>query len=145
MTDPLPEDQRLKDISPKAYEHPADRAATAALQSIPMLDVVVRKLIEFGYERALRQIFMAGSLKLGSEQLPMVWASHRAACARLDLESVPDLYLTQFPIANAAAIGADRPIVLLNSRTVELLDEDELRTVLGHEAGHILSDHVLYR
>ena len=61
MTDPLPEDQRLKDISPKAYEHPADRAATAALQSIPMLDQVVRKLIEFGYERALRQIFLAGS------------------------------------------------------------------------------------
>ena len=145
MTDPLPQDQRLKDISPKAYEHPADRAATAALQSIPMLDVVVRKLIEFGYERALRQIFLAGSLKLGSDQLPSVWASHRAACARLDLPDVPALYLTQFPITNAAAIGADRPIVLLNSRTVELLDEDELRTVLGHEAGHILSDHVLYR
>ena len=145
MTDPLPEDQRLKDISPKAYEHPADRAATAALNSIPMMDVVVRKLIEFGYERALRQIFLAGSLKLGSDQLPAVWASHRAACARLDLPDVPDLYLTQFPITNAAAIGADRPIVLLNSRTVELLDDDELRTVLGHEAGHILSDHVLYR
>jgi Zn-dependent protease with chaperone function len=145
MTDPLPEDQRLKDISSKAYEHPADRAATAALQSIPMLDVVVRKLIEFGYERALRQIFLAGSLKLSSEQLPGAWASHRAACARLDLPEIPDLYLTQFPITNAAAIGADRPIVLVNSKTVELLDDDELRTVLGHEAGHILSDHVLYR
>src|ERR671915_662646 len=145
MTDPLPEDQRLKDISPKAYEHPADRAATAALQSIPMLDVVVRKLIEFGYERALRQILLAGSLKLGSEQAPEVWASHRAACARLDLPEVPDLYLTQFPITNAAAIGADRPVVLLNSRTVEVLDPDELRTVLGHEAAHILSGHVLYR
>jgi len=34
----LPEDQRLAGISPKAYEHPADRAATAALKSIPMLD-----------------------------------------------------------------------------------------------------------
>jgi Zn-dependent protease with chaperone function len=145
MTDPLPEDQRLKDISPKAYEHPADRAATAALQSIPMLDVVVRKLIEFGYERALRQILLAGSLKLGSEQVPEVWASHRAACARLDLPEIPDLYLTQFPITNAAAIGADRPVVLLNSRTVEVLDPDELRTVLGHEAAHILSGHVLYR
>ena len=42
----LPEDQRLIDISPKAYEHPADRAATAALRSIPMIDTVVRKLIE---------------------------------------------------------------------------------------------------
>jgi Zn-dependent protease with chaperone function len=145
MTETLPEDQRLKGISPKAYEHPADRAATAALKSIPMLDQVVRKLIEFGYERALRQVFLAGSVKLGSEQLPDVWAAHRMTCARLDLSEVPDLYLTQFPVTNAAAIGAGRPMVMINSRSVELFDEDELRTVLGHEAGHILSDHVLYR
>jgi Zn-dependent protease with chaperone function len=145
MTEPLPEDQRLLDLSPKAYEHPADRAATAALKSIPMLDQVVRKLIEFGYERALRQVFMAGSIKLGSDQLPDAWAAHRAACARLDLGFVPDLYLTQFPITNAAAIGSGRPMVMINSRTAELLDPEELRTVMGHEAGHILSDHVLYR
>jgi Zn-dependent protease with chaperone function len=145
MTEPLPADQRLVDISPKAYEHPADRAATAALKSIPMLDVVVRKLIEYGYERALRQVFLAGSVRLGSEQLPAAWAAHRAACARLDVADVPDLYLTQFPVTNAAAIGSDRPMVMLNSRTVEVLDEQELRTVLGHEAGHVLSDHVLYR
>jgi Zn-dependent protease with chaperone function len=145
MTDPLPEDQRLLDISSKAYEHPADRAATAALQSVPMLDQVVRKLIEFGYERALRQVFMGGSVKLGSDQLPDVWAAHRAALARLDIAEVPELYLTQFPVTNAAAIGSGRPMVVVNSRTVEVLDEHELRTVLGHEAGHILSDHVLYR
>jgi Zn-dependent protease with chaperone function len=107
--------------------------------------VVVRKLIEFGYERALRQVFLAGSVKLGSEQLPDAYAAHRAACARLDLAEVPDLYLTQFPITNAAAIGSGRPMVMLNSRTVEVLDEEELRSVLGHEAGHVLSDHVLYR
>ena len=97
MTDPLPDDQRLKDISPKAYEHPADRAATAALKGIPMLDQVVRKLIEYGYERALRQVFMGGSVKLGSDQLPEVWAAHRAALARLDIVELPELYLTQFP------------------------------------------------
>jgi Zn-dependent protease with chaperone function len=145
MTEPLPEDQRLKDISPKAYEHPADRAATAALQSIPMLDVVVKKLIEFGYERALRQVFLAGSVKLGSDQLPDAWASHRAACARLDLADVPDLYLTQFPVTNAAAIGSQRPMVMVNSKTIEVLDDEELRTVLGHEAGHVLSEHTMYR
>src|SRR5918999_1793205 len=144
MTEPLPEVQRLADISPKAYEHPADRAATAALHSIPMLDTVVRKLIEYGYERALRQVLLAGSVRLGSEQLPAAWAGHRAACARLDLDEVPDLYLSQVPFTNAAAIGSDRPMVLINSRTVVLLDEEELRTVLAHEAGHVLSDHVLY-
>jgi len=143
--EPLPEDQRLRQISSKAYEHPADRAATAALQAIPMLDQVVRRLIEYGYERALRQEFLAGSVRIGDDQLPAVWAAHRAALARLDLDVLPDLYLTQFPIANAAAIGAGRPMVVINSRAVELFDEGELRTVLGHEAAHILSEHVKYR
>jgi Zn-dependent protease with chaperone function len=144
MTTSLPEDQRLLNLSSKAYEHPADRAATAALQSIPALDVVVRKLIEFGYERAYRQSLLASSVRLGEEQLPAIWADWNAVCARLDLPERYDIYLTQFPIANAAAIGADKPMVLVNSRAIDLLDDLEVRTVLGHEAGHILSDHVLY-
>jgi len=144
MTTALPEDQRLINLSAKAYEHPADRAATVALQSIPALDLVVRKLIEFGYERAYRQQFLAASVRLGEDQLPQVWADWNAVCARLDLPERYELYLTQFPVANAAAIGSGTPMVIVNSRTVELLDALELRTVLGHEAGHILSDHVLY-
>jgi Zn-dependent protease with chaperone function len=144
MTTSLPEDQRLLNLSSKAYEHPADRAATAALQSIPALDVVVRKLIDFGYERALRQQMLASSVRLGEEQLPGMWADWNAVCARLDLPARYDLYLTQFPVTNAAAIGAEKPMVLVNSRCVDLLDELEVRTVLGHEAGHILSDHVVY-
>ena len=36
-------------------------------------------------------------------------------------------------------------MVVVNSRCVDLFDAHEQRTVLGHEAGHILSDHVLYR
>ncbi|MDX6667421.1 MAG: hypothetical protein QOK04_801, partial [Solirubrobacteraceae bacterium] len=48
-------------ISPKAYEHPADRAATAALASIPFPDAVVRRLTEFQYERALRQLYLSNA------------------------------------------------------------------------------------
>src|SRR3954468_22127663 len=140
----LPEDQRLVGISPKSYEHPADRAATAALQQIPMMDTVVRKLIEFG-EKSIQQQLLAGAVRLGPDQLPEGWASHKAALARLDIEYVPDLYMWQMPFTNAMAIGSKRPMVVLNSGTVALLDEHEIRTVLGHEAGHILSDHLLYR
>jgi Zn-dependent protease with chaperone function len=140
----LPEDQRLIAISPKAYEHPADRAATAALQQIPMMDTVVRRLIEFG-ERSVQQQLLAGAVRLGEDQLPDVWASHRASLARLDIHEIPDLYMWQMPFTNAMAIGSKKPMVVLNSGTVNLLDEHELRTVLGHEAGHILSDHTLYR
>ena len=81
----------------------------------------------------------------GRTSCPATWADWNAVCARLDLPERYDLYLTQFPITNAAAIGAGTPMVMVNSRTIEVLDELEVRTVLGHEAGHILSDHVLYR
>ena len=145
MTTALPEDQRLEEISARAFEHPADRAATAALKRIPMLDLVVRKLSELGYERAFRSELVSGALKLGPEQLPEAWADHVAAYARLDLQPVPDLFMAQVPVANAAAVGAGKPLVIVNSRTVELLDRMELRTVLAHEAGHVLAEHVMYR
>ncbi len=136
---------RLASISPKAYEHPADRAATAALGSIPMLDLVVRKLIELGYERALRQAYLGSSVRLGPDQLPRIWNAYQRALAALDMPDEYELYMTQWPLANAATIGSGKPIIILNSATVSLLDDRGIEAVLGHELGHILSDHVLYR
>ena len=136
---------KLEGISPRAYQHPADRAATAALQRVPYLDDVVRKLIALGYERALRAAALGASVRLGQEQLPHIWALHRQCFNALDVERVPDLYMTQFPLANAATIGVDRPVVVLNSELVRILDEDGRRAVLAHEAAHVHSGHVLYQ
>ena len=136
---------KLEEISPRAYQHPADRAATAALAKIPYLDQVVRKLIALGYVRALRAAALGSAVRLGQEQLPRIWVLHRQVFNTLDMERVPDLYLTQFPLANAFAIGTDKPIVVLNSELVRILDDEGQRVVLAHEAAHIQSDHVLYR
>jgi Zn-dependent protease with chaperone function len=139
------EGYRLTDISPRAFQHPADRAATAALGSIPYLDTVVRKLVELGYERALRQAYLGSSVRLSEEQLGDVWREHAIAYATLDMVDVPDLYLSQFPTPNAMAIGSRRPIVVVQSELVRLLDAPQRRAVFAHEAAHILSDHQLYR
>jgi Zn-dependent protease with chaperone function len=144
MTLPV-EGYRLSDISPKAYEHPADRAATAALATVPMLDQVVGKLIEYGYERALRQAFLGSSVRIGPDQLPDVHLLYRQVLVTLDMPDEYPLYITNEPVTNAMAIGAGRPIIVLNSGLVNLGDEETLRVVLAHECGHILSEHVLYR
>jgi Zn-dependent protease with chaperone function len=141
----LPADAyKLHGISPRAFQHPADRAATAALKQVPYLDQVVRRLIDLGYEKALRGAYLGSGVRLGAHQLPRVWALHREVLNVLDVEPVPDLYLTQWPVVNAAVIGSKRPIVVLNSSTVDLLGDQGLRVVLAHEGAHILSDHVLY-
>jgi Zn-dependent protease with chaperone function len=136
---------KLERISPRAYQHPADRAATAALAKVPYLDQVVRRLVALGYERALRAASLGSAVRLGDKQLPRIWVLHRQVFNALDMDSVPDLYLTQFPLANAAAIGTDKPIVVLNSELVRILDDDGRRVVLAHEAAHVHSDHVLYQ
>jgi len=140
------EGYQLKRISAKAYEHPADRAATSTLQAIPHLDTVVRKLIELGYERALRQYYLGSSVRLGDDQLADVYGAHRRAYATLDLDPVPDLYLTNASIVanNAVVFGARKPIVVVHSGLVTLLDTEHQRALFAHEAGHILSDHTLY-
>jgi Zn-dependent protease with chaperone function len=136
---------KLDEISPRAYQHPADRAATAALAKVPYLDEVVRRLIGMGYERALRAASLGASVRLGQEQLPHIWVLHRESFNALDLADVPDLYLTQFPMANAMTIGSQRPVVILNSELVRILDDRGRRVVLAHEAAHVHSDHVLYQ
>jgi Zn-dependent protease with chaperone function len=135
---------RLEGISPRALQHPADRAATAALHQVPYLDQVVKKLIQLGYERALRQAYLGSSVRLGQEQLPHIWALEREVFHVLDVPEVPDLYLTQMPLADAFTIGAGDPMIVLNSEIVRLLDTDGLRAVIAHEATHVLSEHVLY-
>src|ERR1700760_3664658 len=106
MTDTLPEAiEPYPDISSKAYEHPADRAATAALKSVPMLDTVARRLVGFRYERALRQFYLGASVKTSERQLPQLWASYRGVHQILDMPDEYDLYVSDLLRPNAHTIG----------------------------------------
>ncbi len=145
MPETLPESaESYPNISSKAYEHPADRAATAALKAVPMLDTVVRKLIEWRYERALRQLYLGSSVKVGERQLPELWAAHTGVCRVLDMPEVYDLYVTSPVPGGAQAIGSGKPMIVFDSLLLQRLGPGEQRVVLAHELGHILSDHVLY-
>jgi Zn-dependent protease with chaperone function len=145
MTDNLPEAlEPYPEISSRAYEHPADRAATAALKAVPMLDTVVRRLVEFRYERALRQFYLGNSVKVSERQLPELWASHEGVCRILDMPSSYDLYVSGSTMGNARTIGSKHPMIVFDAGLLEQLGPGEQRVVLAHELGHILSDHVLY-
>ncbi len=135
---------RYEQISAKAYEHPADRAATSALHAVPLLDKVIKRLIDLGHEKRLRQIILGNAVKLGPEQLEEVWRRYIQAATILDLPSVPDLYVYNRADVNAMTLGANKPIVVMNSSLVSGYTIDEVQTVLAHEAGHVLSEHYYY-
>lgn len=141
----LQEAIRYEQISAKAYEHPADRAATAALRSIPLLDKAVKYLSDLGHEKLVRQLFIGNAVQISDRQVPDLWARHVRAASVLDVEQIPQLFVTQMPIANALAIGAKRPMVLVLSGLVRDYTGTEVDAVLAHEMGHVLSEHNYYQ
>ena len=145
LADRLPEAvEPYPEISSKAYEHPADKAATAALKSVPGLDTGVRKIVEYSYERALRQSLLGNSVKVSERQLPELWASYRGVHRILDMPADYDLYVSSSLYWNALTIGSQNPMLVMGSNLLAQLGPGEQRTIIAHELGHILSDHVLY-
>ncbi|HWP02688.1 MAG TPA: M48 family metallopeptidase [Gemmatimonadaceae bacterium] len=134
----------LSGISSTTWEHPADRAALNTLRAIPGFDQVVRKIAGFFGEKGVRQLFLANAVRVGPRQRPRLWALYGEVRETLDWPEVPELYVTQTPLANAAAVGFERPFIVLNSGMLALLDREEQRDVLGHELGHIMSGHTTY-
>ena len=141
----LQEAIRYEQISAKAYEHPADRAATAALRSIPLLDKAVKYLSDLAHEKLVRQLYIGNAVQISDRQVPVLWARHVHAASVLDIERVPDLFVTQMPIANALTIGAKRPMVVVLSGLVRDYSGSEVDAVLAHEMGHVLSEHNYYQ
>jgi Zn-dependent protease with chaperone function len=140
-----PKRVKLTDISSRSWEHPADRAALRSLEAIPGFPEIVRKIVGLFGERGLRLFFQANAIRVTRGQYGWVHDLHLRVLDTLDLGWEPELYISQTPLVNAGALGVDEPFVLINSAALDVLDRDELETVLAHEVAHIASDHVLYR
>ncbi|MFF3578430.1 M48 family metallopeptidase [Streptomyces mirabilis] len=137
--------RRFEGISSRTYEHPADRSALVALRKLSGFDTVFKALSGLLPERSLRLLFLSDSVRVSDAQFAHLNTMLRDACHILDLEKVPPMYVAQDPQPNAMCIGLDEPIIVVTTGLVELLDEEEMRAVVGHEVGHALSGHAVYR
>jgi Zn-dependent protease with chaperone function len=136
---------RLPGISSRAYEHPADRSALVALRKLSGFDTLLRRLAGLFNDRSLRLMFLASSVRASEQQFPQLYQSLLDGCYILDLPTVPELFISQDPTVNAMALGADKPFVVITTGMVDLMDAEEIRFVIGHELGHVLSGHAVYR
>src|SRR6185437_8551718 len=136
---------RLPDISSRAYEHPADRSALVALRKLTGFDAILRNIAGLFGDRSLRLLFLASSVRASEQQFPHLYQMMLDGAYVLDLPRVPELFITQDPMVNAMTIGTDKPFIVMTTGLVDLMDEEEARFVVGHELGHVLSGHSVYR
>lgn len=137
--------KKLVGIDPRTWEHPADRAALAALRAIPGFDELLKKVLGLTSERAIRLLFLANSVKVSPTQYPRIKTMLDRVVDIFDWPSTPELFITQSPFLNAGTYGAEQPFIVLNSSMLRSLDDDELCAVIAHEMGHVMSGHALYK
>ncbi|MBM3332932.1 M48 family metallopeptidase [candidate division WOR-3 bacterium] len=136
---------RLPDLHPLEYEHPFDTKALDALQLIPGVDSVVKLVLKFGTEKLVRIQCTASNLRITATSYPSLYEVMTTACAVLNLPSPPTLYVEPGDEVNACVVGSEQPIVVLTAGAVDKLSHGEQLYIVGHELGHVKSQHGVYR
>lgn len=136
--------QILKGLDHSSYEHPFDQKALSTLENTPGLGKIGKFITEHTYERIYTIQYTGSHLKVTSENYPKIYEYLQYAAQILDLPNVPDLYIQWGYAINAFTVGSEKPIVVLNSGLLDLCDDDEIMFIVGHELGHVKSNHMLY-
>ena len=135
----------LTDISSRAWEHPADKGALVALRKLKGFDVLLKTMSGVFRERAWRLTLLGSAVRVDERQFARLHRLLAEVGQSLDATVLPEMYVQADPTLSAMTVGMDRPIIVLSSGMVHHLDDDELRFVIGHELGHAISGHAVYR
>ena len=136
--------QILTGLDHSQYEHPFDKEALDKLEKIPFLTTACKWVTSNLVERVYNIQYTGSNLKITHDNYPQIYEYLVDACYILDLKNIPELYITWGYDINACTIGAENPIIILNSGLIDLCDDDEILFIIGHEVGHIKSNHMLY-
>lgn len=132
---------RFPGLRAARFQHPVDVRATRTLRAVPALEPAIRAVLGAA-ESAMILDGLASGVKVSETQLPSLHKIVESACAVLDMPA-PELYVKQNPVPNAytLAFQGRRPFIVVHSSLLELLDEKEIAAVIGHECGHLKSEH----
>ena len=134
----------LTGLSADSYEHPFDRKALETLENTPGLTLVGNYITKNLVERVYNVQYTGSHLKVTKDAYPEIYEYLEYACKILDVKQIPELYIEWGYNINACTVGAENPIIVINSGLIDLCDDDEIMFVIGHELGHIKSNHMLY-
>jgi Zn-dependent protease with chaperone function len=137
--------RKLTGISPRAWEHPADKAALSALRQVRGLDELMKMLVGGTTERSIRLLHLSCCVRATETQFHRIKVLLDRVLDILDWPTPPEVFVANNPFFNAGAYGVRSPFIVLNSSILKALSDDELYCAIAHELGHIMSGHTVYK
>lgn len=92
-----------------------------------------------------RQMHLMSAIAVGPQQFPKIHEMGRDCAKRLGI-GIPHIFVINHPSPNGwtYAVNDTEPIIILTHSLVAACDDQELKSVIGHECGHIQNEHGIY-
>jgi Zn-dependent protease with chaperone function len=136
-------DATHEEVSGYAYAFTSDRTTRLAFTKMKPVELAVTAAVRLFREVGKNQL-LGNAVRVGPKQFPRVYELGIRSAETLGIAS-PAVYIVNSPVMNAMTFGTnDDSFIILHAALVDFLADDELLSVIGHEAGHIHNNHVVY-
>ncbi len=132
-------------LNSKSYEHELDRKVLNTLKGKTGFEAATNAFLNWTYIKWNVIALKGGCFQITKDSCPELYTTLLDVSRILDVHPMPSLYTEwQYGINGYTTGFGDDTLIVLKSGAVDLLTEEELRFVAGHEFGHIKSGHVIY-
>jgi Zn-dependent protease with chaperone function len=131
------------DTSGHEYAYISDRQTRAAFERMKPVELAVASTVRM-FKSVWRNQLLGNAVRVSDKQFPRIHGLVRQCADTLHI-AVPQIYIVNSPILNAATYGTnEESFIMVHSALVDHYSDEELLTVIGHECGHIHNSHVVY-
>lgn len=110
-----------------------------------VLESILREAKIEKTENYFKNILQGHSFKVSEKLAPRLFNSFEEVKKQLEFEEPIEFYITNNPELNAFAISRleldESHIININSGLIDKVDDDELKFIVGHEIGHLISNN----
>ncbi|NEW83509.1 MAG: M48 family metalloprotease [Mariniphaga sp.] len=110
-----------------------------------VLESILREAKVEKTENYFKNILQGHSFKVNEKLAPRLYESFLDVKLRLGFEEPIEFYITNNPELNAFAVSRlevdESHIININSGLIDKVDDDELKFIVGHEIGHLISNN----
>lgn len=125
------------------YSFVLDRQSRATVESARPIQLAVASTVRM-WKQVWRGQLLGSAVRVSERQFPRIQTLTRECAQQLGIET-PQVYIVNDPRLNAGTYGTEEEsFIIVHSALVDHYSDEELRTVLGHECGHIHNAHVVY-
>ncbi len=126
------------------YAYSVDLELRKTLDSIPGLLNIAQNICSTKAAKLMHQANHMW-LAVGPNQFPEIYQAG-CECAKTLGIGIPNIYITNDETFNAYACGSDdiEPFIIIGNLLLKRFPLNELKSIIGHECGHIQNAHIAY-